>query len=104
MHTWHQMEQSWARVRLAYLHALDRDWVECAEKLVSVNPGGTTGKWPDWRPKSMLPGDLTLGQLLDANENDPQSILGALKDKGHSPTERERLVVVMNRLPTSSIG
>jgi hypothetical protein len=92
-------EQSWVRLRLAYLHALDRDWVECAQKLMSETPGASDDNWPNWRPGTALPRDLSLGQLLGKDDNDPESILGALRDTGHSPTERERLVAVMSRVP-----
>lgn len=86
----HTKEQSWVRLRLAYLHALDRDWSECAEKLQSATPG-TGASWPDWKPESALPRDVTIGQLLSTNENDDQSILGALKHRGHAPAERARV-------------
>ena len=89
-YAFHDVHRSAQRVRLAYLHALDRNWNECADTLMGPPSTAPVGPWPDVvvnRPVK----PVSIGVLLGTDENDSESILGSLKDNGHPPATLQRV-------------
>jgi len=94
MHHLHIGDESWARIRLSYLHALDQDWKECAQKLMEYPGGDVPAGWPEYTPTEELPSDVTIKHLLwggDASKPEYKGLDKFLEESGHSDAEREKV-------------
>ena len=96
LHHLHTADESWSRIRLSYLHALDKDWYECAQKLVEFPDGDKPAGWPDYTPTHELPSDVTIEHLLwGGHPVYDKGILELLKLANHTQEDIEKVELAL---------